>query len=49
VILLRRARSWAARKGAVQRLVTHARGKAYGFLASVVCQLGIVIAPLMAR
>ena len=49
LILLQKARSWAGREGAVQRLVTHARGKAYGFLASVLCQLGIVIAMLLAR
>jgi len=49
LILLRRANSWAGRAGAVQRLVTHARGRAYGFLAAVLCQLGIVIALLLAR
>src|SRR5579859_4568550 len=49
VILLRKARSWTVRAGAVQKLVTHARGRAYGFLAAVLCQLGIVIALLLAR
>ncbi len=49
LILLRKARSWAGRAGEVQRLVTHARGRAYGFLAAVLCQLSIVIALLLAR
>jgi hypothetical protein len=49
LMMLGKARSWAGREGAVQRLVTHARGKAYGFLTSVLCQLGIVIALLLAR
>jgi hypothetical protein len=36
-------------KGPVQRLVTHARGRAYSFLAAVACQLGIIIALLFAK
>jgi hypothetical protein len=47
--LLRKARFWARRAGPVQRLVTHARGRAYGFLAAVACQLGIIIALLFAK
>jgi len=47
--LLRKAKVWAERAGPVQRLVTHARGRAYGFLAAITCQLGIVIALLLAR
>ena len=47
--LLRKAHFWAGRGGPVQRLVTHARGRAYGFLAAVACQLGIIIALLFAK
>jgi peroxiredoxin family protein len=49
LILLRKAHVWAGRAGPVQRLVTHARGRAYGFLAAVACQLGIVMALLFAK
>jgi len=49
LILLRKAHVWAGRVGPVQRLVTHARGRAYGFLAAVACQLGIVMALLFAK
>ena len=42
LILLRKAHLWAGRAGPVQRLVTHARGRAYGFLAAIPCQLGII-------
>jgi hypothetical protein len=47
--LLRKAHVWAGRLGPVQRLVTHARGRAYGFLAAVLCQLGITIALLFPK
>ncbi len=47
--LLRKAHLWAGRAGPVQRLVTHARGRAYGFLAAVACQLGVIIALLFAK
>jgi len=47
--LLRKAHFWAGRAGPVQRLVTHARGRAYGFLAAIPCQFGIVIALLFAK
>ena len=47
--LLRKAQFWAGRAGPVQRLVTHARGRAYGFLAAALCQLGIAIALLFAK
>lgn len=47
--LLIRAQFWAGRAGPVQRLVPHARGRAYGFLAAVACQLGITIALLFAK
>ena len=47
--LLRKAHVWAGRAGPVQRLVTHARGRAYGFLAAIPCQLGVVIALLSAK
>jgi len=47
--LLRKAHLWAGRAGPVQRLATHARGRAYGFLAAVGCQLGIIIALLFAK
>jgi hypothetical protein len=47
--LLRKAHVWAGRAGPVQRLVTHARGRAYGFLSAVLCQLGITIALLFAK
>jgi hypothetical protein len=47
--LLRNAHVWARRVGPVQRLVTHARGRAYGFLTAVLCQLGITIALLFLK
>src|SRR5712664_507914 len=47
--LLIRAHFWAGRAGPVQRLVAHARGRAYGFLAAVACQLCITIALLSAK
>jgi hypothetical protein len=47
--LLRKAHVWAGRAGPVQRLVIHARGRAYGFLAAVLCQLGITIALLFPK
>ena len=47
--LLRKAHLWARRAGPVQRLVTHARGKACGFLAAIPCQLGIMMALLLAK
>ncbi len=47
--LLIKARFWTGRAGPVQRLVPHARGRAYGFLAAVACQLGITIALLFAK
>ena len=47
--LLIRAHFWARRAGPVQRLVTHARGKACGFLAAIPCQLGIMMALLFAK
>lgn len=47
--LLRKAHVWARQAGPVQRLVTHARGRAYGFLAAVLCQLGITIAMLFTK
>ena len=49
LILLRKAHLWAGRAGPVQRLVTHARGRAYGFLAAVTCQLGFMVALLFAK
>jgi len=49
LILLRKAHFWAGRAGPVQRLVTHARGRAYGFLAAIPCQLGLMIALLFAK
>lgn len=47
--LLRKAHLWAGRAGPVQRLVTHARGRAYGFLAAILCQLGIMLTLLFAK
>ncbi len=47
--LLRKAHFWSGRPGPVQRLVAHARGRAYGFLAAIPCQLGITIALLFAK
>ena len=47
--LLRKAHVWARQSGPVQKLVAHARGRAYGFLAAVLCQLGIAIALLFAK
>ena len=47
--LLRKAHAWAGRPGPVQKLVTHARGRAYGFLAAALCQLGIAVALLLAK
>jgi hypothetical protein len=47
--LLRKAHVWAGRAGPVERLVTHAKGRAYGFLAAIPCQLGIVTALLFAK
>jgi hypothetical protein len=49
LILLIKAHVWAGRAGPVQRLVPHARGRGYGFLAAVLCQLGITIALLFAK
>jgi hypothetical protein len=49
LILLRKAHFWAGRAGPIQRLVTHARGRAYGFLAAIPWQLGIIIALLFAK
>lgn len=49
LMMLGKARVWAERAGAVQRLVPHARGRAYGFLAATTCQFGITIALLLAR
>jgi hypothetical protein len=47
--LLRKAHVWTGKGGPVQRLVTHARGRAYGFLTAVLCQLAISIALLFAK
>jgi hypothetical protein len=47
--MLRKARIWARQAGPVQKLVAHARGRAYGFLAAVLCQLGIAMALLFAK
>ena len=47
--LFGKAHFWAGRAGPVQRLVPHARGRAYGFLAAIACQLGITIALLFAK
>jgi hypothetical protein len=47
--LFRKARVWTGRTGPVQRLVVHARGRAYGFLAAVSCQLGIAVALLLLK
>jgi hypothetical protein len=47
--LLRKAYVWTGRAGPVQRLVTHAKGRACGLLAAITCQLGIVIALLFAK
>ena len=47
--LLRKAHLWLGRAGPAQRLVPHARGRAYGFLAAVLCQLGIIMALLFAK
>jgi hypothetical protein len=49
LVLLMKAHLWAGRGGPVQRLATHARGRAYGFLAAVLCQLGIIMALLFAK
>jgi hypothetical protein len=49
LILLARARGWAEREGAVQKLVPCAKGRACGLLASVFCQLGIVVALLFVK
>jgi hypothetical protein len=47
--MLRKARIGARQAGPVQKLVAHARGRAYGFLAAVLCQLGVAVALLFAR
>ena len=47
--LLRKAHVWARKAGPIQRLVTHASGRAYGFLAAFACQLVILIALLFAQ
>ena len=47
--LLGKAHVWAAQSGPVQSLVPHARGRAYGFLAAVLCQIGIAMALLFAK
>jgi len=49
LILLMKAHLWAGQGGPVQRLAAHARGRAYGFLAAVLCQLGIIMALLLAK
>lgn len=47
--LLRKAHFWAGRAGPVQTLVTHARGRAYGYLAAIPCQLGVMIMLLLGK
>ena len=47
--LARKVHLWAGRAGPLQRLVTHARGRAYGFLAATACQFSIVMALLFAK
>jgi hypothetical protein len=49
LLLLRKTRIWERQAGPVQKLVAHARGRAYGFLAAVVCQLGIAVALQFAK
>jgi len=49
LILLRKAYLWVGRAGPIQKLVAHARGRAYGVFAAVACQLGIVMALLLAN
>jgi hypothetical protein len=49
LILLRKAHLWSGRAGPVQRLVTHAKGRAYGFLAAIAFQFGIIMALLFAK
>jgi hypothetical protein len=49
LIMLRKARIWARQGGPVQRLVAHARGRAYGLLAAVLCMLGIAVALQFAK
>jgi hypothetical protein len=46
---LRKAYVWAGRGGPVQRLVPHAKGRAYGFLAAVLSQVAITVALLFLR
>ena len=47
--LLRKAHLWARRVGPVRRLAANARGRAYGFLAAVLCQLSVTTALLSAK
>jgi hypothetical protein len=47
--LLIKARFWAVQAGPVERLIPHARGRAYGFFAAVCCQLGITLTMLFAK
>ena len=47
--LLRKAHFWAGRAGPLQRLVPHARGRAYGFLAAIACQLAITMTLLFVK
>jgi hypothetical protein len=49
LISLRKVHIWSGRAGPVQRLVAYARGRAYGFLAAVACQLGIILALLFVK
>jgi hypothetical protein len=49
LMLLRKARAWAGQAGPVQRLVTHAKGRAYGFIAVILCPIGLTIALLFAK
>lgn len=47
--LFRKAQVWTRRTAPVQRLVTHAKGRACGFLASIACQIAIILALLFAK
>ena len=48
-VLLARARRWYQRGGAIQRLVPNAKGKAYGLLTSVLCQIVVITVLIIAK
>ena len=49
LVLLLRSHLWSKRPGPVQRLIPHANGRAYGYIAAVALQLAVAIALLVSK